>query len=310
MSQYSTESIKTNAEERLKRYEAKMKKEKRQFNNDQHHEYYSGGGRGYTMTEYEEDKQSYTRDHSNSSDLIEDKNKDSPNNKPKPGSFYNAKKEPLTKDNSNVFEPAFGEIEPEGKRRIQSIVKLVNARDPPNKYFESTVNLANKDAWKRRSIYLSKANMNFEPDNVNNARHTIHTAFDTPNLNREDSCDDDLWDNTDEGIGEFDRVIPVIGVPKCLSALKDKSLPPGIQKMLKQSTRFSHSFHVGGNSVKGNRDSSIRGFNKQNNSKRNRRETEESKTSQANRNKSMKEFFGYKNYAEMQKNDSSEFEDT
>lgn len=84
-----------------------MKKEKLQYEHNQNHEYYSGSGRGYTMTEFEEDKQSYTRDHSNSSDLIEDKFKDSPNNKPKPGSFYNAKKEPLAKENSNVFEPAF-----------------------------------------------------------------------------------------------------------------------------------------------------------------------------------------------------------
>lgn len=118
-----------------------------------------------------------------------------------------------------------------------------------------------------------------------------------------------MWDNTDEGIGEFDRVIPVIGVPKCLSALKDKSLPPGIQKMLKQSTRFSHSFHVGGNPVKDHRDTSIRGFNKDKPNNRNRRETEESKAAQAQRNKSMKEFFGYKNYAEMQRNNPSEFED-
>ncbi len=107
----------------------------------------------------------------------------------------------------------------EKNRRISSIVKLVNARDPINNYFESTVNLANKDAWKRRSIYLSKAKQ-FDPD-VGRAgpRHTVmNPTLDQPpltsSLSREDSADDELWGNVDEGIGENDRVIPVITPPK------------------------------------------------------------------------------------------------
>lgn len=129
-------------------------------------------------------------------------------------SFYNTRRVPLTKDNSNVFEPAFHSDGQEEEKKIQHIVKLVNARDPPNRFFESTVNLANQDAWKRRSIYLSKAHLNFEPQSTHNVRHSMHTALPTPHLNREDSADDEQWDNTDECIGEYDRIIPVIGVPK------------------------------------------------------------------------------------------------
>ena len=57
-----------------------------------------------------------------------------------------------------------------------------------------------------------------------------------------------MCNNTDEGIGEMDRYIPMIGVPKWLTALKDKYLPIGLQKMLRNSTRFSYSFYVGGDS--------------------------------------------------------------
>lgn len=107
----------------------------------------------------------------------------------------------------------------EKNKRISSIVKLVNARDPINKYFESTVNLANKDAWKRRSIYLSKAKQ-FEPEvmQTETRRTVINQGLNPPplatTLSREDSNDDELWGNVDEGIGENDRVIPVISPPK------------------------------------------------------------------------------------------------
>ena len=143
-------------------------------------------------------------------------------------------------------------------KRIDSIIKLVNARDPPNKFFESTVNLANQDAWKRRSIYLSQANFQFEPQSTNNFRHSINNiGLRSTALLKDDSSDDWMYGNTDEGIGEMDRYIPMIGVPKCISALKDKFLPVGLQKMLRQSTRFSYSFHVGRDSKVSKRESSI-----------------------------------------------------
>jgi hypothetical protein len=92
-------------------------------------------------------------------------------------------------------------------------VKLVNARDPPNKYFENTVNLANKDAWKRRSIYLNEAKA-FEPHSAAAGRQTAYGSNLVSNLSRDDSADDDFFDNVDEEIGEFDRVIPVVLTPK------------------------------------------------------------------------------------------------
>lgn len=42
-----------------------------------------------------------------------------------------------------------------------------------------------------------------------------------------------------------------------MAALLDRFLPIGISNLLRQSTRFSHSFHVGGSSKKGQGDSSI-----------------------------------------------------
>ena len=69
-------------------------------------------------------------------------------------------------EESKLFENWSSEAPDQENKRIQSIIKLVNARDPPNKIFESTVNLANKDAWKRRSIYLTKAQLQFETQSV------------------------------------------------------------------------------------------------------------------------------------------------
>lgn len=92
-------------------------------------------------------------------------------------------------------------------------MKLVNARDPPNKYFENTVNLANKDAWKRRSIYLNEAKA-FVPQAPAAVRHTAYGSNLVSNLSRDDSADDDFFDNVDEEIGEFDRVIPIVSNPK------------------------------------------------------------------------------------------------
>lgn len=111
------------------------------------------------------------------------------------------------------------QMEMEKNRRISSIVKLVNARDPINKVFESSVNLANKDAWKRRSIFLSKAKQ-FEPEMSRpDHRNTVINQSPAPaplvaSLSKEDSMEDELWGNVDEGIGEYDRVIPVITPPK------------------------------------------------------------------------------------------------
>jgi hypothetical protein len=139
-------------------------------------------------------------------------------------------------------------------------VKLVNARDPPNKYFESTVNLANKDAWKRRSIYLTQAKA-FEPHAPAAVRHTAFGTNLGSNLSKDDSADDDFFDNVDEEIGEFDRVIPIVLTPKCMTALQDKFLPEGISKLLRQSTRFSHSFHVGGGEKRTKIEGSFRNSN-------------------------------------------------
>lgn len=104
----------------------------------------------------------------------------------------------MGKESSDIFEPAFGDFEPDGQKRLNSIVKLVNARDPPNKYFESTVNLANQDAWQRRSIYMTRASMNFDAPQSHNLRNTAHAGGLSPNLHRDDSWDDDVFNNTDE----------------------------------------------------------------------------------------------------------------
>lgn len=152
--------------------------------------------------------------------------------------------DPFDDEESKLFENCSDVISDKENRRIQSIIKLVNARDPPNKLFESTVNLANKDAWKRRSIYLTKAQFQFDTQNVKNIRHSINFGIRPTTLMKDDSIEDGMFNNTDEGIGEMDRFIPSIGVPKCLTALKDKYLPQGLQKMLKQSTRFSLSYHM------------------------------------------------------------------
>ena len=72
----------------------------------------------------------------------------------------------------------------------------------------------------------------------------------------------------------MDRFIPSIGIPKCLTALKDKYLPPGLQKMLRQSTRFSLSFHMPSQESKfGKRESQLReSIDCKYNSKRSERE--------------------------------------
>lgn len=94
---------------------------------------------------------------------------------------------------------------------------------------------------------------------LNNIRHSINFGLRPRTLMKEDSTDDYLMDNTDEGIGEMDRFIPCIGVPKCLTALKDDFLPQGLQKILKNSTRFSLSYHMSSQESKFNkRDSSLR----------------------------------------------------
>lgn len=131
-----------------------------------------------------------------SADLGDDRGADTPNKDTKTKSFYNARN--AQESESNIFDPAFDFNVPSREKRISSIVKLVHARDPPNKFFESTVNLANQDAWKRRSIYMSKANMGFEAPREQKERHTVMSPFETPNLTREDSADDDSWNNTDE----------------------------------------------------------------------------------------------------------------
>lgn len=74
--------------------------------------------------------------------------------------------DPFDDEESKLFENCSEVVSDKENKRIQSIIKLVNARDPPNKLFESTVNLANKDAWKRRSIYLTKAQFQFDTQNV------------------------------------------------------------------------------------------------------------------------------------------------
>lgn len=105
-------------------------------------------------------------------------------------------------------------IEEVGEKRIHKTVKLINARDPPNKVFESSVNLTNQDAWKRRSIYMSKAQFQFDTQPNDFMRFSVNTPIDSSLLKREDSNDDNLWNNVDEGISVYDRIIPVIGTPK------------------------------------------------------------------------------------------------
>lgn len=165
----------------------------------------------------------------------------------------------ITNNTTDIYEPEFGfPHQDEETKRISSIVKLVEARDPINKYFESTVNLANKDAWRRRSIYLSKAQA-FDPQiKRGEVRNTVTNTFSPPKtqLSKDDSTDDELWDNVDEGIGEYDRVIPSIAPPKCMAVLIDRFLPAGISNLLRNSTRFSRSFHVGGSSKKDHWESS------------------------------------------------------
>jgi Dullard-like phosphatase family protein len=239
----------------------------------------------------------------------DDRFKEAPNNKPREDSFTNAKREILKKENSNIFEPAFGVYGEGNVKRIDSIVKLINARDPPNKYFDSTVNFMDDNVWKRRSIYMTKAQMNLDPSRSQHARHTVlNSGHQGLTLSREDSGEDDFWDNTDEGIGEYDRVIPVVAIPKWLSALKDKYLPPGIQKMLKQSTRFSYSFHVTGDSLKKNKSDSDHKSRKGSKiGKRYNVMSEEEKQNLIERGKQAKKFFGYQQFTDVKSSDPEEF---
>ena len=46
-----------------------------------------------------------------------------------------------------------------------------------------------------------------------------------------------------------------------MTALQDKFLPEGISKLLRQSTRFSHSFHVGGSEIRSKIEGSLRSSN-------------------------------------------------
>lgn len=102
--------------------------------------------------------------------------------------------------------------------------------------------------------------MNFDGPSNRQIRNSVAVGYEQPTLNREDSNEDSMWGNTDEEIGEYDRYIPVIGVPQCLTVLKDNHLPPKLQKMLRQSTRFSHSFHVNKDAEGGKRNSTIKGL--------------------------------------------------
>ena len=179
---------------------------------------------------------------------------------------------------------------------------MINSRDPPNKFFESTVNWANKDAWKRRSIYLSKAQA-FVPQNQETRRTVVTTLAKASSLNRDDSTDDELWNNVDENIGEYDRVIPSISTPKWMKALLDNFLPESISNLLRNSTRFSHSFHVGGNPK--NRDSSFR--NSKFNSSKKENIFEENKTyeNRAENNG----FYGYQKFSEVKRQNTLKSEE-
>ena len=56
--------------------------------------------------------------------------------------------------------------------------------------------------------------------------------------------DEDLMQNIDEEIDHRDRQIPADIVPQCLSTLKNKFIiSKNVENLLKQSSRFSTSFH-------------------------------------------------------------------
>eukprot|EP00343_Euplotes_focardii_P002333 CAMPEP_0205807058 /NCGR_PEP_ID=MMETSP0205-20121125/10729_1 /ASSEMBLY_ACC=CAM_ASM_000278 /TAXON_ID=36767 /ORGANISM="Euplotes focardii, Strain TN1" /LENGTH=490 /DNA_ID=CAMNT_0053080791 /DNA_START=66 /DNA_END=1538 /DNA_ORIENTATION=- len=163
--------------------------------------------------------------------------------------------------------------------------------------------MGNKDAWKRRSIFLTKAQA-FEPHSNQESRHTVMNNMNNkPFLHRDDSTDDELWDNVDENIGEFDRVIPSIAQPKCMQALLDIFQLEGINNLLRNSTRFSISFHVGGNSLK-NKESSFRGSKFDSSRKANRKE--ENKMIEKNTEGG---FNGYQNFSEVHRQDTLKADD-
>ena len=57
--------------------------------------------------------------------------------------------------------------------------------------------------------------------------------------------DEDEWMNTDEGISSDDKLIPTHLETQCLTNLKVRYIvSPEVQNLLKQSSRFSTSFHV------------------------------------------------------------------
>jgi hypothetical protein len=87
-----------------------------------------------------------------------------------------------------------------------------------------------------------------------------------------------------------------------MTALQDKFLPEGISRLLKQSTRFSHSFHVGGNSILGKKEENLRKSNL-NRSKRHDNYSEESKdfVTKVDRNKG---FDGYQKFSDVARVDT------
>lgn len=87
-----------------------------------------------------------------------------------------------------------------------------------------------------------------------------------------------------------------------MNALQDKFLPEGISRLLRQSTRFSHSFHVGSKSVLGKKEESLRKSNLIR-SKRHDKYNEESKSfaTKVDRNKG---FDGYQKFSDVERVDT------
>jgi len=204
MSTNKNENSKTESAERLRKLGAKLRQENKPSNSGSSSQFHAKSSDSYKMLARDESKENHDFGQDRPSLYDDDNMFERPS--------QNGHNDPFMDARHDLFNNPY---EPEGKKRINSIVKLINARDPPNRYFDATVKLTDEDVWKRRSIYMSKADRSFEPEQVQNTRHTVaNTQLSTPNLNREDSADEDFFDNVDEGIGEHDRVIPVIGVPK------------------------------------------------------------------------------------------------
>lgn len=174
MSNLSRESLENNSQERLRMLAKKLREETNRKQKEDEFFGYQNMSDSYHLISNDKDVKQYQRfdrRHSNSTDLDEQKNNEIPNHKPQSANF-----------NTVADDPFDVSVEHKSQKHIEKVVKLVNARDPPNKLFESTVNLANRDAWKRRSVYMSRAQFNREPIENIDIRHSVNVAFEAPLL--------------------------------------------------------------------------------------------------------------------------------